>query len=138
MGAARRDVGVEQPLKGRELQRAIIELARRLGWRVAHFPPVATERGWRTPVAADGKGFPDLILVRDRVVIAEVKGDSDRLRAEQRAWLDAFSLAGMSSYIWTPESWRKGEVEQCLRWRRGDKTPLTIPVVPGVLLGCGT
>ena len=114
----------EQPLKGRELQRAIIELARRLGWRVAHFPPVPTERGWRTPVAADGTGFPDLVLVRDRVIVAEIKGDSDRVRQEQEQWLSAFRLAGISAHVWTPESWRSGEVERILAARSQSPFPL--------------
>lgn len=75
-----------------------------------------TERGWRTPVAADGKGFPDLVLVRDRIVVAEIKG-SDRVKPEQRAWLDAFRLAGTEAYVWTPETWAAGEVERILRLR---------------------
>jgi hypothetical protein len=105
------------PLKGRELQRAIIDLARRLGWRVGHFPPVPTERGWRTPVAADGKGFLDLVLVRERVVWAEIKGDTDRLRREQQGWIDALRMAGQEVYVWSPETWRSGEVESILRSR---------------------
>jgi len=108
---------VTQPLKGRELQKAIIEMARQLGWKVAHTPPIATERGWRTAVAADGKGFPDLVLVRDRLIVAEVKGDTDRLRPEQRDWLTAFRMAGISAHVWTPDSWRTGEVERILTAR---------------------
>lgn len=121
-------------MKGRELQRAIIDCARRLGWRVAHFPPVPTERGWRTPVAADGKGFLDLILLRERLVVAEVKGDTDRLRPEQQVWIDAWSLAGIPVYIWTPEGWASGNIEAVLRWRQGsDESPPTGPVVPGIV-----
>lgn len=108
----------EQPLKGRELQKGIIELARRLGWRVAHTPPIQDHRGiWRTAVAADGKGFPDLLLVRDRVIVAEVKGDGDRMRPGQADWLAAFRLAGIRAYIWTPYEYRTGEVERVLRLR---------------------
>lgn len=104
-------------MKGRELQKAIIEMARRLGWKVAHTPPIATERGWRTAVAADGKGFPDLLLVRDRVIVAEIKGDTDRMRPGQEEWLSAFRLAGVAAHVWTPESWRTGEVERILTAR---------------------
>jgi VRR-NUC domain len=104
-------------LTGRELQRAIIDTARRLGWKVAHTPPVHTERGWRTAVAADGKGFPDLVLVRDRVVWAEIKGDTDRLRSEQDEWIAALRMADAEVYVWTPDRWRSGEVEQILRRR---------------------
>lgn len=44
-----------------ELQSAVIELARTLGYRVAHFRAARTAQGWRTPVEADGAGFPDLV-----------------------------------------------------------------------------
>jgi len=101
------------PPKGRELQKGIIELARRAGWKVAHTPPVSTERGWRTAVAADGKGFPDLLLVRERIIVAEIKG-TDRLSPEQRAWLDAFRMAGVPAYVWTPKEWASGAVERIL------------------------
>ena len=110
----------EQPLDGRTLQRAIIQLARQLGWRVAHTPPIQTERGWRTAVSADGKGFPDLLLVRDRVIVAEVKGDSDRMKPEQRDWLTAFRMANVMAYEWTPTQWRSGEIEHILRLRGDD------------------
>lgn len=103
-------------LTGRELQHSVIDLARRTGWKVAHTPPVSTERGWRTAVAADGKGFPDLLLVRDRIIVAEIKG-SDRLSPEQREWLSAFRLAGVPAYVWTPKEWASGEVERVLRAR---------------------
>jgi hypothetical protein len=118
-----------EPLKGRELQKAIIELARRLGWKVAHTPPIATERGWRTAVAADGKGFPDLVLVRDRVIVAEVKGDSDRLRPEQKQWLSAFRMAGIPAHVWTPQSWRSGEIERILKAR--SQTPTSMVLMSG-------
>lgn len=104
-------------LTGRKLQDAIIEMAQRLGWKVAHTPPVKTEHGWRTPVRADGKGFPDLVLVRDRVIVAEVKGDTDRLRREQEEWLSAFRMAGVAAHVWTPQSWRSGEIERILTAR---------------------
>lgn len=104
-------------LKGRPLQKGIIELAHRLGWRVAHTPPIKGEHGWRTAVAADGKGFPDLVLVRERVVWAEVKGDSDRMRPEQLDWQTALRLAGQEVYVWTPDDWAGGAVEDVLRRR---------------------
>jgi hypothetical protein len=85
-----------------ELQSAVIELARMFRWRVAHFRPAKTAHGWRTPVQADGKGFPDLLLVRDRVIAAELKSDAGKLGDDQAAWLDAFEIAGVESYVWRP------------------------------------
>jgi hypothetical protein len=108
----------QPPLKGRELQAAIVDLARRLGWRVAHTPPVETTRGWRTPtLGREGKGFPDLLLVRDRVIVAEVKG-TDRLTAEQKKWLTAFRMAGIAAHVWTPKEWASGEIERILSARK--------------------
>lgn len=123
-------------MTGRELQRTVIEMARRLGWRVAHFPPISTTRGgkswWLTPVAADGKGFPDLLLVRDRVIVAEIKS-TDRLSREQEAWLSAFRMARVAAHVWTPKELESGEIERVLTVRHPnpyDRTPLS-PAVDG-------
>jgi hypothetical protein len=89
-------------------QHDVIELAHTLGWRVAHFRPALTKHGWRTPVSADGKGFPDLILVRDRVIAVELKRDhakgrtKSELSVEQEEWLEAFRAAGIEAYCWRP------------------------------------
>jgi hypothetical protein len=104
-------------VNGRELQRAVIELARRLGWRVAHFPPVPCSGSWRTPVAADGKGFLDLILLRERLLVVEVKGDNDRLRREQKEWISAWRLAGFEPKVWTPAGWDDGTIRAELERR---------------------
>ena len=102
-------------MKESELQAAIVEAAHVFSWRVAHFRPARTKHGWATPVSADGAGWPDLVLVRDRLICAEVKGDGGRLRPEQRAWLDAFYAAGVEAYVWTPKEWQSGDVESILR-----------------------
>ena len=86
-----------------EWQRDVIDLARTLGWRIAHFRPALTKHGWRTPVAADGAGFPDLILVRDRVIAAELKSRTGKTSAEQDAWLAAFAAAGAEAHVWRPD-----------------------------------
>lgn len=83
-------------------QEQVIDLAHLYGWKVAHFRPARTDKGWRTPVAADGKGFPDLVLVRDRVLAVELKADGGKLTVEQRHWLDAFHDAGVEAAVWRP------------------------------------
>jgi hypothetical protein len=65
-------------------------------------------------VAADGKGFPDLLLVRDRVVALEVKGDGDSLKPEQELWGKAFEAAGVDWLVVTPKLWRDGTVDRVL------------------------
>ena len=98
-----------------ELQASVVECARLFGWRVAHFRPARTAHGWRTPVAADGAGFPDLVLVRDRVVFRELKAADGRLRPEQATWLDALRVAGADAAVWTPGDWTGAAVEATLR-----------------------
>lgn len=98
-----------------QLSDSVIELAHLLGWRVAHFRPARTAHGWRTPVAADGAGWPDLTMVRgDRIVFAELKSRSGKLSGGQQVWLDALSAVG-TVCVWRPEHWTSGEIEAVLR-----------------------
>lgn len=77
----------------------VIDIARLHGWRVAHFRPAQTGKGWRTPMSGD-VGVPDLILARDGdVLLAELKTDRGRLRPEQEAWLDELGVHGC---VWRP------------------------------------
>lgn len=89
-----------KPLE-RDAQETIIDLAHAFGWRVAHFRPARTDKGWRTPVAADGKGFPDLVLVRDRVIFVEMKREGESPRPDQIEWLNDLRSAGAEVYVWT-------------------------------------
>lgn len=91
----------------------VIAFAKLHGWRSAHFRPAKTERGWRTAVQGDGKGFPDLVLIRgDTIIVAELKVGRNQLTVEQRAWLVAFEMAGVPAYTWRPKDW--SEIEQVL------------------------
>jgi hypothetical protein len=83
---------------------AVIDLCRLYGYRGAHFRPAMTAHGWRTAVAADGKGFPDLLCVgRGRVIAIEVKGATGYPGPEQRAWRDAFLSNGAEWYLVRPD-----------------------------------
>ena len=91
------------PLLEDDMQAGVIALARMLGYRVAHFRPALTAKGWRTPVSGDGKGFPDLILVRrGRVIVAELKSAKGECTPEQEAWLDSFRASCAEVYVWRP------------------------------------
>jgi hypothetical protein len=94
-----------------------------MGWRVAHFRTVRVQRGnsthWETPVAADGKGFPDLVLVRDRVLFVELKlnttlGKAGKkgLSEDQKDWHVALLKAGAEFHLWKPSDWP--EIEKVL------------------------
>lgn len=100
----------------RELQRGVIDVARLLGYRVAHFRPALTGRGWRTPVQADGTGFPDLVLCgRGQVLFRELKVRGNTLTAEQAAWLTELRSAGADVGVWTDADWFAGLIEADLR-----------------------
>lgn len=88
-------------------QAHVIHLAKLRGWRVAHFRAAQNGKGqWRTPVAADGAGFPDLILVRGtRIIAAELKSERGSVRPEQREWLNALEQTQVETFIWKPRHW---------------------------------
>ena len=100
-----------------ELERAVVEAARLLGWLVAHFRPARTAEGWRTPVAADGTGFPDLVLARPgALVFVELKATRGRLSEEQSNWLRVLGLTGAcDAHVWRPDDWQSGVIEEVLR-----------------------
>ena len=95
----------ETRVKGKDLQKAIIDYAHTLHWHVVHNPAVETKQGWRTALAADSKGFPDLLLFRDRVVAIEVKGDGDTMKPDQLDWRDRMINANVEHYVIRPKDW---------------------------------
>lgn len=92
-------------MKGKDLQKGIIDLAHTYHWHVVHNPTVETKQGWRTALAADSKGFPDLLLFKDRVIAIEIKGDGDRLKDEQREWGERMGRAMVEYYVVRPADW---------------------------------
>lgn len=99
-----------------EWQKNVIDLAHLFGWKVAHFRPAQTTKGWRTPVAADGAGWPDLVLVRDRIVAAELKREGGKVAPAQQEWLDALQAAGAETHVWRPSDLE--QVAETLRRRQ--------------------
>lgn len=98
----------DRALTEADFLRQVIDLAHLCGWRVAHFRPAFTGRGWRTPVQGDGVGFPDLILTRrDRLMAAELKRQLGTVAPEQLEWLKAFDLAGAETAVWRPSDFEQ-------------------------------
>lgn len=91
----------------------IAMLAKLHQWRVAHFRAGRTAGGWRTPCQYDAKGFPDLVLVRERILWVEVKRENGQLTDEQALWSQALFIAGADVRIWYPSDWP--EIEETLR-----------------------
>ena len=93
----------------REFQQQVIDLARIFHWRVAHFRPAQTTKGWRTAVSADGMGFPDLVLARELddgnfvCIMAELKSKKGKLSDWQKEWLKALiKVEGIFVFLWRP------------------------------------
>lgn len=88
--------------------RQVIQLAKLKGWRVAHFRPAMTKKGWRTAVQGDGAGFFDLVLVRPpRIIFSELKSDVGRLSPAQEEWWEAIDACRnwVELHVWRPSSW---------------------------------
>ena len=102
----------------KDLQNAVVDMAHRLGWTVAHFGKAIGGSGgqtWRTPAAYDGKGFPDLIMVRERLIIRELKVGKNPLSLEQRMWIDLLRKARIDTAVWNELDWKEGRIESELQ-----------------------
>lgn len=104
---------VKKPTE-KDFTATVIQMAQLRGWRVAHFRPSRTAHGWRTAVQGDGKGFPDLVMLRSGAfIVAELKMPKGKTTPEQDEWLKAFKSTGCGRVeIWTPDDWE--EIERLL------------------------
>lgn len=76
----------------KDWQKQVVDLAKVLGWRCYHpFLSKWSEKGW-----------PDLALIRERVVYVELKRAGGKLSEHQSDWLDALRAAGAEVYVWYP------------------------------------
>ena len=78
----------------KDLAAQVVELAKLLGWLRYH-----TYRSERSPA-----GFPDEVLVRDRVVYLELKREHGKLSPLQAHWLRALTNAGAEAYVIRPRN----------------------------------
>jgi len=81
---------MRRPLE-KDVQSAILDIARLLGWRAYHTFDSRKSQA----------GFPDLVLVRERVIFAEIKREGERPRPSQVEWLNSLARAGAEVYVWT-------------------------------------
>jgi hypothetical protein len=90
----------------------VVDVARFKNVLVAHFRPARTkDGGWRTPVAADGKGWPDLVLVGPGgILYRELKSSTGALMPNQRVWRDSLVAAGANWAVWRPRDMTSGLV----------------------------
>lgn len=85
----------------------VIQFARLMGWRVAHFRPAMTAQGWRTAVQGDGAGFPDLVLLRGRALMFwELKVKPNKANKAQLDWIHCLMAAhGVTAHVLYPDDW---------------------------------
>jgi hypothetical protein len=90
-------------------QSGVLEYAGLQGWRAMHIADSRRQvtRGGKTQWIGDGlaAGWPDLTLVRERLIVAELKAESGRLSVKQREWIDALKWAGVETDCWKPSDW---------------------------------
>lgn len=102
-----------------DLLQAVLDLCRLYHLRTLHIRPARTDRGWRTPVAGDGAGYPDLTIVGTRVLFRELKADRGRIGPDQTAWITALREADQDAAVWRPGQWLDGTIRaelEAIRW----------------------
>lgn len=89
----------------RQLQSAVVELAKWLGWMIYH-----TFDSRRS-----NPGFPDLTLVKGNTLLfVELKAAKGVLTQAQTEWLQALGFVATVA-TWRPCDWTSGLVERVLR-----------------------
>lgn len=91
----------------RDLQAAVVELARMLGYLTYH-----THDSRKS-----APGFPDLVLVHPRsgaLIFAELKSATGKVTREQDEWLRALALRGVS-FLWRPVHLTDGSIAAALQ-----------------------
>lgn len=72
--------------------------------------------GWWTYHTYDARrsqpGFPDLVLVKDRILFRELKTDTGRITPEQKHVIELLTTAGADAAVWRPKDWQ--EIESTL------------------------
>ena len=78
-----------------DFQQQVIDLASLYGWLAYH-----TRDSRRSQ-----PGFPDLVLVRDRILFPELKMPGNTLTPHQVRWREAILGAGGDYRLWYPDDW---------------------------------
>jgi len=92
----------EDAVTEKELLQAVRDLARLRNWLVYH-----THDSRRSE-----PGFPDLVLVKDRVLFVELKSERGKPTPAQNEWHVALWQAGATLFVWRPSDWLDGTIEK--------------------------
>jgi hypothetical protein len=88
-------VAVDEDADEKAFQSDVIREAKRAGWKVYH----------TFDSRKSTKGFPDLVLAKDRVLYRELKTNTGETTVEQEGWLEVLKRAGADAGVWRPRDW---------------------------------
>lgn len=96
-----------------QFQGAVMELARRLSWKVVHFHDSRRQLSSGAMIGdKDATGWPDLVLVRNGwMIVAELKRNGRKCSPAQEAWLLALADVEEATQgrvkvtVWRPADW---------------------------------
>ena len=77
----------------KQFQSKILKLAKQFGWAAYH-----TYDSRRS-----APGFPDLVLVKDRLLFRELKTDTGRISEAQKLWGNMLMKANVDYKVWRPK-----------------------------------
>jgi hypothetical protein len=91
-----------------QFQGQVIQLAELYQWK------------WYHPAVSQFSvgGWPDLVLVRERLMIRELKTEKGKVTPKQRDWLDALRFANVDAAVWRPVDLTNGVIVQELSSRQ--------------------
>lgn len=94
------DARLAAAMSEKELETHVADACRTLGllryhtWRSIHSPA----------------GFPDDVIVGDRVLYRELKREREHPTAAQQEWLDRLAATGADVAVWRPSDWLAGRI----------------------------
>ena len=108
MAAITRNIAAKS-MAEKELQKNIRDLAKVMGWDFVYSIPDSR--------MATARGMPDLLMLKEkRLLFAELKTQSGKLRLEQRQVLYLLEIVeGVEVHVWRPSDWLDGTIERILK-----------------------
>ena len=92
-------------MREKDLQEMVIELAQYSGWM--HYHTYNSRRS--------NPGWPDLVLCRQpELIIVELKSAKGQVTKDQKKWLIGLRACGVEVYVWRPQHWLNGTIEERL------------------------
>ena len=105
-------------IKESDWQQQVLDTAHENGWIAFHT---------QASIRSTGPGFPDLILIRERILYVELKAEIGQLAEHQEEWKIAIQNADGEYHLWRPSDW--DSVQQILQKDPATSKP-NIPDTP--------